>query len=133
MDIFQLILFSIVVTFTYLVLKDTEPTIAFSIVLIASIVILIAILKQLQLMIIFLQSLGQKAMIESFYLQTIFKIIGIAYITEIGANITKDAGLSSVANKIELAGKVFILILAIPILQAVVEIILQFVSTTGTM
>src|SRR5690625_5196931 len=99
MDMMQLILFSIVVTFTYLVLKDIEPTIAFSIVFIASILILFSILKQLQLIIVFLETLGQKAMIESFYLHTILKIIGIAYVTEIGVNLTKDAGLSSLSSK----------------------------------
>lgn len=133
MEMLQLILFAIVVTFTYLVLKDTEPTIAFSLVLVASIILLIIVLKQLQLVIVFLQTLAQKALIQSFYVQTILKIIGIAYITEIGANITKDAGLHSLATKIELAGKIFILILAIPILQAVLDVILQFIPATKSL
>lgn len=62
-------------------------------------------------------------------MKTILKIIGIAYIAELGANLTKDAGLSSVAAKIELAGKIFILLLAIPIISAVAEAILRFVSS----
>ena len=31
-------------------------------------------------------------MVQTFYLETILKIIGIAYITELGASFTKDAG-----------------------------------------
>ena len=53
-------------------------------------------------------------MVQAFYLETILKIIGIAYITELGANITRDAGLNSIAAKIELAGKIFILLPADP-------------------
>ena len=50
------------------------------------------------------------------YCQTHLKNIGIAYIAEFAAQITKDAGLGSIAAKIELSGKIFILAMAIPIL-----------------
>ncbi len=70
-------------------------------------------------------------MVQTFYLETILKIIGIAYITELGANVTRDAGLNSIAGKIELAGKIFILLLAIPIISAVVEVILNFLPYSG--
>lgn len=60
------------------------------------------------------------------YLETILKIIGIAYIAELGASLTKEAGLSSVAKNIELAGKIFIILLAVPIISAVIEAIINF-------
>lgn len=62
-------------------------------------------------------------------METILKIIGIAYIAELGANLTKEAGLSAVAKNIELAGKVFIILLAVPIITAVVEAILNFLPS----
>lgn len=74
-----------------------------------------------------LEYIAQKGNIKGMYVDTILKIIGIAYIAEFGAQITRDAGLGSVASKIELAGKVFILVLAVPILTAVIETILRFI------
>lgn len=133
MDIIQLIIFGLVTTLIYLSLRELQPNIALLVVIIASIIILISVLKQIQFIIIFLKSLGQKAMIQTFYLDTIFKIIGIAYVAEIGANITKDAGLTAISSKIELAAKIFILILAIPIIQAVIEVILQFIPSVGSL
>ncbi|MDF4756229.1 SpoIIIAC/SpoIIIAD family protein [Vibrio parahaemolyticus] len=48
---------------------------------------------------------------------------------EFGAQITKDAGQGAIASKIELAGKILILVMAIPILTVVIETILGFLPT----
>src|SRR5690625_1532591 len=131
MDIVQIVLIGIVATLLYILLKDISPSYSFFIVLITSILILIIVIKQIGIIIQLLKSLGDKASVNAFYVETILKIIGIAYITELGANVTKDAGLTSVAAKIELAGKIFILLLAIPIITAVVEVILDFIPDSG--
>ncbi|MBU5466366.1 stage III sporulation protein AD [Virgibacillus sp. MSJ-26] len=130
MEILHIVIFALIASILYIVLKDLHESFAFLIVLIAGIVIFLAVIKQLGIIFQLLQSLGQKAAIDGMYIETILKIIGIAYIAELGANITKDAGLDSVASKIELAGKVFILVLAIPIITAVIEAILSFLPTT---
>lgn len=58
------------------------------------------------------------------YVKTILKVIGIAYIAEFTAQISKDAGFGSMAAKVELAGKIIILAMAVPILTALVETII---------
>lgn len=126
MDIIQIVVFAIIASILYIVLKDLHESFAILLVLIAGIVIFLAVISQLGVIFQLLQTLGQKASIDGLYIETILKIIGIAYITELAANITKDAGLGAVASKVELAGKVFILIIAIPIITAVIEAILTF-------
>src|SRR5690625_6825621 len=123
MEMVQIILYGIVASLLFIILKDIHSSFAFFIILLTAIVILSLVDNQVGIIIYLLKDLSTKASIQSVYLNTILKIIGIAYITELGANITKDAGLTSIASKIELAGKIFILILAIPIITAVVEII----------
>ena len=59
-------------------------------------------------------------------METLLKIIGIAYIAEFGAQITKDAGQGAIASKIELAGKILILVMAIPILTVVMKLFSDF-------
>lgn len=129
MDIVQIITLSIVASFLYIILKDVNPTFAFLIVLMTGAMILYSIVNQVGIIIHLIRSLSEKASINDMYMDTILKIIGIAYITELGANMTKDAGLSSVSGKIELAGKMFILLLAIPIISAVIDVILNFIPT----
>ncbi|MEW9677503.1 stage III sporulation protein AD [Lentibacillus sp. L22] len=129
MDILHVVIFGIVASILFIMLKDLNPSIAFFLILITGIIIFLSIINQIGTIFSMLESLGAKAHIDGMYMETILKIIGIAYIAELGASITKDAGLSSVAQKIELAGKVFILLLAIPVITAVIEAILNFLPT----
>lgn len=76
-----------------------------------------------------LQAIGQKANVNSMYLETILKIIGIAYVAEFASQITKDAGQGTLASKIELAGKILILAMAIPILTVLIETILNLIPS----
>ncbi|MDY0396473.1 stage III sporulation protein AD [Virgibacillus halophilus] len=130
MGIIQIVLFGIIASILFILLKDIKGPFAFFIVLITGIVIFLAVIKQLGQIFDLIETLGKKASIDGMYIETILKIIGIAYITELGANITKDAGLGAVASKIELAGKIFILLLAVPIITAVIESILHFLPVS---
>ena len=49
------------------------------------------------------------------YIEPIIKITGIAYITNLGAELCSDAGESALASRVEMAGKIAICILTIPI------------------
>ncbi|WP_164668645.1 stage III sporulation protein AD [Virgibacillus doumboii] len=129
MDIIQIVVLGIIASILYIVLKDINPSFAFFLIVITGILIFLAIIKQIGIIFQLIESLGNKANIDGMYMETILKIIGIAYIVELGANLTRDAGLSSVASKIELAGKIFIILLAIPIITAVIEAILSFIPS----
>ena len=129
MDILQIVLTAVIASIIYIVMKDINPTFAFFIVLFVGLVIFISVIQQVTVIFQVIQSLGQQASVPGFYLETILKIIGIAYIAEIGASLTQDAGLHSVAKNIELAGKIFRLLLAVPIITAVIEAIINFLPT----
>lgn len=126
MDIIQIVVLGIVASILYIILKDVNASFAFILIVITGIVIFLAVIKQIGAIFQLIETLGEKANIDGMYMETILKIIGIAYIAELGASLTKDAGLGSVATKIELAGKIFILLLAIPIITTVIEAILSF-------
>lgn len=126
MDILQIVIVGIISSILFIILKDTHASIAYLLIIITGVIILSVVITQIDAVLKLIQSLGEKASIDGLYIETILKIIGIAYIAEIGANITRDAGLVSIASKIELAGKVFILLLAVPIISAVIEAILNF-------
>jgi stage III sporulation protein AD len=74
-----------------------------------------------------LQKIATNANVNLIYVETILKIIGIAYIAEFAAQITKDAGQGAIASKIELGGKILILAMAIPILTVMIETIIQLI------
>lgn len=61
--------------------------------------------------------------IKSQYIEILCKMTGITYITEFAVNICKDGGYSSIGGQIENFGKIVVLYLSIPVLQALVELI----------
>jgi len=76
-----------------------------------------------------LEELAASSGVQMIYLKTILKIIGIAYIAEFGAQIVRDAGQEGIASKIELAGKVMIMVLAIPIISIIIETVIKLLPT----
>lgn len=74
-----------------------------------------------------LEEIAINAKVNIIYVETILKVIGIAYIAEFAAQITKDAGQGAIASKIELAGKILILAMAIPILTVLIETIIGLI------
>jgi stage III sporulation protein AD len=59
------------------------------------------------------------------YFTSVLKITGIAYISEFGAEICRDAGEGAIASKIEMAGKVIIIALAIPVITSLIDLVLK--------
>lgn len=59
--------------------------------------------------------------IDKTYIVMLIKLIGIAYICEFAASISKDAGFGAVASQIELIGKLTMLMVSMPILIKLVE------------
>jgi stage III sporulation protein AD len=91
-------------------------------------VILIFVVSSLSVVIETISNLFNKSNMDSVYITTILKVIGIAYLADFGAQLCKDAGESAIAAKIELGGKILILLLAIPILTALMELILKILT-----
>ena len=71
------------------------------------------------------ETLAIKSQMNLEYLKLIVKIVGLAYLAGFGAQICKDAGENGMAAKIELAGKIFILTMGIPIMVGLLDLILQ--------
>ncbi len=55
------------------------------------------------------------------YLTILVKVIGITYICEFCAGICKDAGYGSIADQIEILGKLSVMFAGMPILLAVIQ------------
>jgi stage III sporulation protein AD len=70
-----------------------------------------------------LSQLSEKAGVNGGLLSSVLKIIGVGYITEFSSGICEDSGNKSIGDKISFAGKIIILIVALPVLTAVIDII----------
>ena len=125
MEIVQVLVIGLMSALIVVLLKDEKPEIAIQISLAAGILIFLMMISKLSLVIGAMQQIAQKINIDIVYLNTILKIIGISYLASFGVELCKDAGQETIAGKIEFAGKILIIVLAIPILMAVMDMILK--------
>ena len=125
MEIFQIVGLGVVATILAIVIKAHRPEIAIQISLLTGIIILVVILGKISAVVDLLNSYAQKVNIDLIYFSTLLKIIGIAYIAEFGAEVCRDAGEGAIASKVELAGKVIIILLAVPIITSLLDLIIS--------
>ncbi|MDQ0975971.1 stage III sporulation protein AD [Bacillus niacini] len=120
---------ALVATFLALIIKEQKPNFAFLLIVFVGCSIFLFLVDKIYEIIHMLEKLAVNANVNLIYVETILKIIGIAYIAEFASQITKDAGQGAVASKIELAGKVLILAMAIPILTVMIETIIKLIPS----
>ncbi|MDR0991309.1 MAG: stage III sporulation AC/AD family protein [Ruminococcus sp.] len=65
----------------------------------------------------------EKAGADKSYLTVLFRALGICYITQFAADICRDSGESALAVQVELAGKVSLLLLALPMFEALADLV----------
>lgn len=127
MEIIQIIGLGFMATLLILVIKQQRPEIAVQLSVALATIIFLMVLSKINIVLDLFRDMAAKANISSMYLNTILKIIGISYITEFGAQICRDAGEGAVASKIEFAGKVLVMVLAIPIIALVLDTIVRLI------
>ncbi|MDE3839545.1 stage III sporulation protein AD [Bacillus methanolicus] len=118
---------ALIATFLALIVKEQKPNFAFLLIVFVGCTIFLFLVDKINEIIHMIEKIAVNANVNLIYVETILKIIGIAYIAEFAAQITKDAGQGAIASKIELAGKILILAMAIPILTVLIETIIQMV------
>lgn len=124
-DILQIVGIGIIATIIILVIKASRPEFAIQVSIITGIAILLLVVGKIGAIVDLLNSFTGKINIDVAYITILLKIIGIAYISEFGAEVCRDAGESSIASKVELAGKVIIMTLAVPIITSLLDLIIK--------
>lgn len=103
------------------VIRQQSPQFATLISIMAGAVLLWMVVHSMTGVFRSLDGIASMAKLNQTFLSTVLKIIGIAYVVEFAAQVARDAGEGALGGKIELAGKVGIVILALPMITDVVQ------------
>lgn len=109
-------------------LKQQKAEVAVFLSIAISLFIFFGILDSLQVLVTTVREIGSYIQIDSSYIMTLVKMLGITYIAEFSSGLCKDAGYSAIATQIEMFGKLTILVLSLPILLALLRTIQEFLS-----
>ncbi|SDI31773.1 stage III sporulation protein AD [Natribacillus halophilus] len=127
LDMIQIVGFGLVAAFLSMIVKEQKPAYAFLLTLFVGAMIFLFLLDHIVIAFQLIETLANQANINMIYLETMLKIIGIAYIAEFGAQIARDADEGAIAQKIELAGKVLIVVMALPIFNVLIETVISLI------
>ncbi|WKA46451.1 stage III sporulation protein AD [Geobacillus zalihae] len=125
----QIVGLGLIATFLIVLLQEQKSNLAFLLTVFVGCTIFLLLVDQISSILAMLRKMAEGAHIQMVYLETMLKIIGIAYIAEFAAQISKDAGQGAIAAKIELGGKIVILALAVPILTAIIEAVIGLIPS----
>ncbi|GKX31921.1 stage III sporulation protein AD [Vallitalea longa] len=123
MEAVQVVIIGIVSTILIVMLKKSNAEFSIYIGIAASIVILFIIIDKLSVILDLISRITGLININDIYIKILLQILGIAFITEFGAQLCKDAGQQAIASKIEMVGKIMILIISMPVILSIINMI----------
>lgn len=106
-----------------LFLKDYNKTVSLILVLFSSALLFFKIVGSIGEITETLKEITDNAGELSSYLKLMLKVLGIALITQITADICRDCGETALAGQTEVAAKIIIVAMILPLFEAVVKII----------
>ncbi|MBQ9383963.1 MAG: stage III sporulation protein AD [Ruminiclostridium sp.] len=93
----------------------------------ASLLILYAVLTSIYPVTELIGELAEAAGAESEYIGVLFKAMAVCFITQIAAESCRDSGEGAIASKIELAGKVAVLLISVPMIRGILGIVKELI------
>ncbi len=122
MDIAQIAAIGLVAGVLAVSIKKTNPEIAMQVSIAAGVIILLAVLPNLTQAVEFITDLSVVSGLTE-GVSLVLKITGIAYLCEFAVQVLRDANEGAIATKVELAGKLIILVLTLPLLGEFIELV----------
>lgn len=111
-----------------LIVKRGTPELAFLLVIGCAATVLLSLAEPVREILLFLEELGEQSGISRQLFEPLYKTIGIGFVVKLGGELCRDAGESAVAAVVESAGAVCALLVALPLLRAVLSLILELMQ-----
>ena len=111
-----------------LVLKKSTPELGLLLTTGAAGVLLLTLMESYGEITAFLNELAARSGVEQTLFTPLYKAVGIALVVNVGSNLCRDAGESALASVVETAGAVCALLVALPLLRAVLSLLMELMA-----
>lgn len=128
MTILQIAGIGIVGTLLALQLKSGKSEYGIYLGIAVSLVMFFAMSGKLKIILDTIHLIGAYLHLNQAYITTMLKMLGVTYIAVFAADICKDAGYQTIAGQIEIFAKLTILALGMPVFQALLITIQEFLK-----
>lgn len=121
MNIAGICVVAVMASIIAIALKQSTPEISLVLSLVTGVIILISIANCLPVFTDKINQLILQSGVNGEYARVLLKAVGICFICQFSSDICKDSGQSALATKVELVGKILILISALPLMEEILE------------
>ncbi len=128
MTVEKLVALALITALLTLLLRSSRPEQGMILSMLAASLLLLWILQDMAPLLNELQALFQKLPIPGTYWELLLKSLGICLLVQTGAELCRDAGVSALGAKIELAGKVSVLLLCLPFFRQLLELVTRLLT-----
>jgi stage III sporulation protein AD len=128
MNLIAIIGVGIIAALLSVTLKQYKPQFGMYVSLIAGIIILMALIRELTPLLDTLSELITAVSLEAVYGAALLKALAICYITQLASDTCRDSGETAIAGKIEMAGKLAVALVSLPLFKGVVEIVTGLIN-----
>lgn len=125
MNALQLAFFAVCAAVMALVMRRLRPESATVLVIAAGALTGIAILPQLGQIVGGISALASAGDVQDGYMAQLLKVGGVSLLMDFAAQTCRDAGEDGLAMKTELAGRVMLITLSLPVMRTLLEQILS--------
>lgn len=90
--------------------------------------VLLAVLPEIQQILETAESIYARSSLQLSYFTVLCKAVGISYLTQLGIDICKDCGEQALSTVVELCGRVFLILLALPLFVTLAQTVLELMN-----
>ncbi len=123
MEILKIIMVALAGVTAASLVKSVRAEVSVYIALATGIILLIMIFSSLTDLFGYFEAVYSKVEYGREYFPVIIKVLVIAYLSDFTAQLCRDAGQAAIGAKVELAGKVMIFLISVPVLASVTGLI----------
>ncbi|MBR5486317.1 MAG: stage III sporulation protein AD [Oscillospiraceae bacterium] len=128
MDIMAVCGVGVVTAAILTLLRQYKPEYAVPASAAAGIVILSIMLSSIIPLVRELKDMFSTAGMNSNYAQVLLKALGVCFITQLACDVCRDAGENAVASKLEMSGKVAVLLMSFPLFKNLLDIVVSLIG-----
>lgn len=128
MNIIIIVSLGIIAAILSIVLKQYKPEYSMFISLMTGILIFITVLTAINPIVEYILQLMGSTGFDGIYAEVLLKALAVCYITQLACDCCNDAGETAIAGKLQIAGKIAVLILALPIFKSITDIVTEMID-----
>jgi len=111
-----------------IILRQQNKEFGLYIPLLAGIIILTAVIMAMRPVLDTVGTLMETTGMNNIYGQTLLKGLAVCYLTQLATDACKDAGETAIAGKLELSGKIAVVVLSLPLFNNLVQMITGLIT-----